>query len=219
MTLFGDHPPSITRIVPTKGGLASVYAGRKRVATIPAKQADALGIAIGAPWTAELSDRAALALESLRARKKAVALLRVKARSRAELNARLVQSGFSPPAADAALHELAASGLVNDQALAQHAASRTLERGGSAQAAAARLQSRGLDHHAIQTALDAAARDHAGSELDRATQAARNRLAKLPVSTPATARHRRLLSALAALGYDEDTAREAVARVLGYIDE
>src|SRR5437899_2942349 len=119
--LFGDESPSITRLTPDGASALWVHVvvGRKRVARVPAAKVEALGLAVGAAWTPELSERAALAGEVLKAKLKAVALLKVRGRTSVELRARLGRAGWSKEAVEVALGELVRDGLLDDRALAQ----------------------------------------------------------------------------------------------------
>jgi SOS response regulatory protein OraA/RecX len=207
-----DHLGTITHLVGTKDGWISIFADEKRVARVPRGNAERLGLANGAAWTRPLESACKLAAETWRAKRKGAALIRVRPRGSAELRTRLADAGFSPEAATAAVVALAGEGLVDDAALAQVTAARASEKGLSAGATAARLGSRGLADAAPKLV-------DGGTDLERAIEVVRNRAAKLPESLTATTRANRLLGALSRLGYDEDTAREAVQRVLGFQNE
>ncbi len=210
MTLFDPTSlRTVTRLV-DRAGWSTVYVGRRRVARVPSKRAAGLGIAVGVEWTEALAHAAELASETVKAKKKAVALLRVKDRTEQELRDRLLRAGFGSEGVEAALAELTREGLVDDARLAQVSVARDLERGRSIAAAAARLETRGV------RAADIPPTGGAG-ELARAVAAAQKRAQKLPESLPMPAKARRLLAALARLGYEEETAREAAERVLGFI--
>jgi SOS response regulatory protein OraA/RecX len=211
--LFGDDTPTptptIARITPDRSApiWAHVIVGRRRVAKVPAARVEGLGIRVGAVWTPALKESAVLATETLRAKLRAIALLKVRDRASAELASRLARAGFSKPAAAAAIAELKSEGLLNDQKLAAHAAEVAASKGLSSAAVKQRLAKLGL-----------AAATLPGDDLARATQEARNRAATLPESLSVPASYRRVLAALARLGYDEDVAREAAERVLGPLD-
>lgn len=211
MNLFDpDHLGTITRLAATKDGWVGIYADGKRVARVPREAIERLGIAEGGAWTRPLDLSCALAAETCRAKNKAVSLIRVRPRGSGELTARLIEAKFSQEAAAAATAELAGEGLVDDTRLAAVTTARATEKGMSTAAMNSRLTARGLA---------AAPPPLPGSELERAVEAARNRAGKIPESLDAPKRSQRLLSALARLGYDEETAREAVQRVLGFQDE
>ncbi len=206
MSLFAEHEV-VTRIATDAAGrFVSVFVGRRRVARLPVGRARALGIEAGVAWTPELAAGAALALESFDAKKKAVALLRVRSRSTAEIRRRLADAGFAAAAIDAAVMELTKDGVLNDAGLAESLAQAGADKGLSSRGVKAALKSRGLESPGDEPA---------GSELDRALTAARNRAARLPGSLDAAAQFRRLAAALGRLGYEEDVARHAAASVLG----
>jgi regulatory protein len=214
MTLFDPSSlGTITRLA-ERDGWTTVYIHKKRTARLPTKRAAALGIAHGVEWTATLAAAAALATETVKAKKKAVALLKLKDRTTHELRDRLTRAGFEPEPIEAALAELTHEKLLNDQTLARTSIDRDLAKGRSIHAAAQRLATRGINHADIP----APAPTPGKTELDRAIAAAKARAAKLPQTLPPQARARRLLAALARLGYEEDTARDAAARVLGFAD-
>src|SRR5437762_3529797 len=60
----------------------------------------------------------------------------------------------------------------------------------------------------------AVAKADPGDDLSRAIEQARNRAAQMPESLGAPVRYRRVLAALARLGYEEDVAQEAAAAVV-----
>ena len=162
-----------------------------------------------------MADRSALAAQVLRAKLKAVALLKVRARSSAEVVGRLVRQGFSRPAADLAVAELAQERLLDDEALAQSRAEGSLNKGMATGAVQEELSRSGLAETQAAGAIAQIA--GSGDELTRAIEQARNRAAKIPESLGAAARYRRVLTALARMGYDEDVAREAATKALGVL--
>lgn len=212
MNLFNhDFLGTVTKVAPTKDGWVSIYADEKRVARVPRGAAEELKIAAGMEWSKPLAAACDLAAECFKARRRAVALLKVKARSSAELAQRLIAGGCSKAAAEAVIEQLGRERLLDDAALASAIAGRAAENGLSRAAAAGKLEDRGLAAAEVASPGE--------SDLERAVAAARNRAGRLPESLDAPARARRLLSALARLGYEEDLAREAVERVLGFQDE
>ena len=119
MNLFDpDHLGTITRVTPTKDGWVSVYCDEKRVARIPRADSQALSVKEGDAWTVPLLARCTVAADAFRARSKALALIRVRPRSRAELLERLTTAGFSAAASASAVETLIAERFVDDTALA-----------------------------------------------------------------------------------------------------
>jgi SOS response regulatory protein OraA/RecX len=214
--LFGDEPQKIARLTPDGATpWVHVVVGRRRVARVPVAQVEVLGLVVGAVWTAELSARAERAGEVLRAKLKAVALLKVRGRTSVELGARLGRAGFSKGAVELTVGELVRDGLVDDRALAESQAQSALARGLSSAAVARRLTQSG--HSATIAAAVTGAGP--GDDLSRAIEQARNRAARMPESLGAPVRYRRVLAALARLGYEEDVAQEAAAAVVGRMDD
>jgi SOS response regulatory protein OraA/RecX len=216
--LFAEHTATITRLAPDKSSpqWVHVMVGRKRAAKIPAAKVESLGLAAGVAWTESLIQRATLAAEVFRAKLKALSLLKVRGRSRAELAARLDRSGFSSAATQEALADLTRQRLLDDAALAREMASAALKKGLSASALQRRLRGAGI---AEAEAASAVSESSGGDELSNAITQARNRAARLSESLGAQVRFRRVLAALARLGYEEDVARQAAAAALGITDD
>jgi SOS response regulatory protein OraA/RecX len=213
--LFGDDAETVTRLTPDKSSplWVHVVVGARRAAKVPAAKLDVLGLAVGTAWSTNLAERSAVAAQVLKAKLKAVALLKLRARSSAEVVGRLVRQGFSRPASDLAVAELVQEGLLDDEALAQSRAEGSLSKGMASGAVQEELSRSGL----AQTQAAGAIAEIAGSgdELARAIEQARNRAARIPESLGASVRYRRVLTALARMGYDEEVAREAAAKALG----
>jgi SOS response regulatory protein OraA/RecX len=172
-------------------------------------------LVVGAVWTRGVAERAAFEGEVLKAKLKGVALLKVRGRTGAELSARLGRAGFSKAVVERAVGDLAGERLVDDRALAESQARAALTRGLSSAAVAIRLAAAG--HSGADVA--AVAKADPGDDLSRAIEQARNRVASLPESLGAPVRYRRVLAALARLGYEEDVAQEAAAAVVGRVEE
>ena len=144
------------------------------------------------------------------AKDRALRLLGVRWRSRAELQQRLRQAGFGPDDISGAIEELERAGLVDDARFAQAVV---------ADRAGRRLSG----DRAIRTALfqkgvaadvaDAALLD-AGEESDRALELARKRAGRLAGLDPAVAL-RRLNGLLLRRGFAPGVAREACRAALG----
>lgn len=220
MSLFPEDAPRITRIAEDATGTwVSVLAGRRRLAKVPASRFAALDIEVGTPWTPELAARALRVAETSRAKRKAIALLKIKQRSSRELQGRLTAAGFSTEASDAAIAELRQTRAVDDEALAAHLIERQQAKGFSGHAINENLKTRGLSLPGTPSPDESNDAAPTPSDAARALAAARNRLTKVPESLPAAAKFRRLASALTRLGYEEDTAREAARQALGVTDD
>jgi regulatory protein len=144
----------------------------------------------------------------------ALRLLTARARSRAELEWRLLERGFTAPAVAETLDRLERVGLVDDRALAEAVAGGRADRGLDAPAIAAELRDRGVDPALAEAAAQSAV--PADARADRCRQVAEARLVQLEGLPPAT-QLRRLAAYLARRGYPADLA-ESVARDLVPLD-
>jgi regulatory protein len=144
----------------------------------------------------------------------ALRLLTTRARSRAELERRLLERGFAAAAVAETLDRLERVGLVDDRALAEAVAGGRAERGLDAPAIAAELRDRGVDPALAERAAQAAVPGDVRA--DRCRQVAEARLAQLEGLPPAT-QLRRLAAYLARRGYPAELA-ESVARDLVPLD-
>lgn len=142
----------------------------------------------------------------------AIRLLRIKARSTAELRERL--AAHPPHAVEHALRRLVEARLLDDDALARDLAERDLAQGRSRRMTAARLRTRGLAPPDADPP-GAASPSQTRSDAALALAAARQVAGRLPASLAPEARWRRLLGALARLGHEPDAAHDATRAVLG----
>ena len=141
---------------------------------------------------------------------RALGLLAVRARSRRELERRLLQAGSDPSEVDEVLDRLAAVGLIDDEAFARQVA----EHGFGAKLAGRRAVAGTLA--AAGVAPEVAARvidETAGDDDRRADELAVSRAARLGSVEPAKA-FSRLTSLLVRRGYSPDVARRAARRAL-----
>ena len=147
------------------------------------------------------------------AKERALRLLAVRSRSRAELARRLRMAGFDPAHAEEAIADLEAVGLVDDERLAQELATHEIERRGfGRRAALSSLRRLGIGSELAERSVG----DALGTKDDeeaRAEEVARARLRRLSGLAPEVA-YRRLLGFLQRRGYDGETARAVCRRVL-----
>ncbi|GIW73539.1 MAG: hypothetical protein KatS3mg103_0061 [Phycisphaerales bacterium] len=171
-------------------------------------------LADGLPWTPALRRRVAVVLAEAGARLAAQRLLRVRSRSSAELRQRL-EARYPKPAVEKVLAALVRSGAIDDARLAQDLAERLgRQRPHAREAVRDRLERAIVPDEALRAALDAhAPAEQEQARADRAAAEQHARLSALGLA-PAVVR-RRLLAALARRGFDAETARCAVERVLG----
>ncbi len=146
-------------------------------------------------------------------KKAALRLLKFRGRSRAELTDRLSAKGFDAATVRAAIDDLERAGLTGDRAFAIEATDAELRRRpASRDFLEAKLVDRGVRERLAERIVR---QQTAGeSDLARAIQLARSRAGDAAGRDQAAAR-RRLLGLLARRGFDEETCRAAVARVLG----
>jgi regulatory protein len=162
--------------------------------------------------TAPLDDERAASADAAHAA--ALRLLTTRARTRAELQRRLEEKGFTTAAVADTLDRLERVALVDDEALAGTVAEGRAARGLDGPAIAAELRDRGVDPAVADRAAQAAIPPDARA--DRCRQVAEARLAQLDGLAPA-AQLRRLAGYLARRGYPPELA-EAVARELVELD-
>lgn len=140
---------------------------------------------------------------------RALRLLSVRSRSRAELRIRLVRAGYEPLEIEETIADLEAVGLVDDERFARELAASRHRKGFGRRAGLAALRSSGVDRHLAEQVVEELA---PGDEEARALEVARARLSRLRNLDPATAR-RRLLDYLLRRGYAGDAARAACRRL------
>ena len=215
--LFGGAGPTVSAVRPdTRAPMwAHVLVGRRRVARAPLTAIGRLGLTVGAAWTPRLEADVALATETLRAKLRAVRLLAVRARTRAELLERLRRAGFGGVAAGAAIDELEAARVVDDAALARDVAARALDGGQGEEGARHRVESRGIDEEGAAGAVAHAAAETGEDEQQRADRVADELAARIAPGLDAAARYRRVMGGLARRGFGEDVAESAARRTSG----
>jgi regulatory protein len=145
---------------------------------------------------------------------RALGLLGVRARSRRELERRLLQAGFEAAAVDEELERLELVGLIDDTAFARQVAEHAFGPGMKGRrAVASALAAKGVDPGVASATLDELAGDEAGRALDLA----RAKAARLGEIDPRKA-FQRLSGLLLRRGYMPEIARSAARSALG-LDE
>lgn len=166
------------------------------------------------PSTSESVDEAPEKREE-QARAVCLRLLTARARTRAELEAKLAGKGYPPDVTGRVLDRLAEVGLVDDRDFAeQWVRSRHAHAGKGRRALAAELRRKGLDDEVIDAAL---ADLDAGSERQRAEQLVSDRLRREKLDDdPGTEVKvtRRLVGMLARRGYHQSMALDVVTVAL-----
>jgi regulatory protein len=140
---------------------------------------------------------------------RALGLLAVRARSRRELERRLLQAAFEADEVTDVLKRLERVGLVDDEAFARQVAEHAfgVKRSGR-RAVADRLMAAGIAPGIIEAVLS-----DAGDEDERAVGLARSKASRLGSLDPVKA-FSRLTSLLVRRGYSPDVARQAARRAL-----
>jgi regulatory protein len=146
------------------------------------------------------------------AKERALGLLAVRWRSRAELRRRLTLAGYETEEIDLALSDLEQAGLVEDvrfaRELVRDQASRKLAGDRAIRSA---LRQKGIASEVVEAALD-----EAGDEAERAEALAESRARRLGHLPPEVA-YRRVFSLLVRRGYGSSLAREVSRRALADI--
>jgi regulatory protein len=141
---------------------------------------------------------------------RALRLLSVRSRSRAELRWRLHRAGYQSDEVESALHDLEAVGLIDDERFARELAEAKRRRGMGRRAGMAALRSKGVDRDLAERVVEQV---HPDDEEDRAYELARGRLERLRALPPDVV-HRRLVGYLIRRGYEPIIASSAVRRAV-----
>ena len=141
---------------------------------------------------------------------RALGLLAVRARSRRELERRLLQAGFGSEEVEDVLGRLGRVGLVDDEAFARQLAEHAfrVKRSGR-RAVSSALASKGVAAELIERVIEASA----GDDDLRAEALARTKASRMGSVEPAKA-FPRLTALLVRRGYSPDVARQAARRAL-----
>jgi regulatory protein len=139
---------------------------------------------------------------------RALRLLSVRSRSRAELRNRLVRAGYEPFEVEEAIADLEAVGLVDDERFALEYAEHQRRRGMGRRAGMAALRAKGVDRDLAERAVG---ETNPEDEAEPALELARGRLDRLRTVAPEIAQ-RRTVDFLLRRGYEPNVARTAVRR-------
>ena len=153
-----------------------------------------------------------------RVRLAALRLIETRPRSRADLAERLKRKKLPTAAIEHVVQRFVEVGLVNDEALARDVVDGIQRRLPAGEVLLrAKLDASGIADDAAENAIESVERRRATAE--RAREAAKAVAARLKPSLSQQQRWRRVLSQLAARGFEEDTAWDATLDVLGPLDE
>ena len=147
-------------------------------------------------------------------KERALRLLSVRSRSKAELRQRLLRADYEPEEVDAAIADLEAVGLVDDEAFAREVAEYQRRKGMGRRAGMNALRVKGVPRELAERIAEEA---NPEDEAERAAEVASKRLTRLHGLDPET-RRRRLVDYLMRRGYDPEIARSACLRALAEED-
>jgi regulatory protein len=146
---------------------------------------------------------------------RALRLLSVRSRSRAELRFRLIRAGYEPEEVDAAVADLESAGLVDDERFAREMAEAKRRRGMGRRAGLAALRQKGVDRELAERVVDDV---NPEDEAERAHILASARLERLGALPPDVA-YRRTVGYLVRRGYEPMVAGAAVRRAASAEDD
>jgi regulatory protein len=151
---------------------------------------------------------------ALAAYDRALNMLAFQARSSRELKRRLVQKGEEPSHVDAAVERLVAAGLLDDAEYARQVArSKVAGQGASKRRLQQELFKRGVERGVADAAIGEVMSEEGVDESEVVERFALKKLRSLG-ALDAPTRRRRLYAYLARRGYDGESIRRAMARVL-----
>ncbi len=206
----------ITRIEPSPRpqGARAVFVDGTLFCVVPAGTVDALRLEVGARATPEQLRRLKAASNLAAALEQALRLLGFRARSRVELERRLLRSGHPPDAVDAALARCAELGYLDDQAFALSFTRDCLKlRPRGRRLLMAELRRKGVAQDVAASAIEEAFAEADLGEAEFAHELAHKRLRSVAGLAQPVAR-RRLTAYLARRGFPPAMIREAVHRAL-----
>jgi regulatory protein len=212
----------VTSLVAKRSGgeRVVVYLDGARAFELSAEVADREGLRPGLALSLQATEALQAQDAPFRARDRAVRLIAVRDRSCHEVEARLLQAGFSPEVAAGAVEWLSSLGYLDDARFASRYAAEKAKSGWGSRRIAAELGRLGVERTLVGEAVaeafaagpDEAETGDGASGLDPVLNLARRRFAREFAADPATAA-RRLAGFLARRGFDWDTIH-VVARTL-----
>lgn len=194
--------------------IVHVYVGSRKRASVPLSDAEALGVATGAPWTPRLQEACELAIGTRRALRRATGWLAGGELSAAELRTRLEQAGFFQSVIAAVLAKLTDTFAQRDERAADAALRKLIRRlPASTDRMEEVLEAKGISQDDSAAAISRATQGESDPEL--AVRAAYRVFEGLPKGVEAPVAWRRVLGALSRRGFAEDVAMDAARKVLG----
>lgn len=173
-------------------------------------------LTVGEPIDMEEYDQWLLLRQYRHALDRAVAFLAGRARSRREMEERLLRSGYRPCTVEMVLYKLEKEGLLDDADFARQwvdaRSARRMGRGRIAQ----ELRRKGVSAREAEEALEGLSDEE---QLEGAIILVEKAMARTPSGEDPRKTAARITAMLARRGYDYDTAREAISRVMEDIHE
>ena len=173
-------------------------------------------LTVGEPIDMEEYDQWLLLRQYRHALDRAVAFLAGRARSRREMEERLLRSGYRPCTVEMVLYKLEKEGLLDDADFARQwvdaRSARRMGRGRIAQ----ELRRKGVSAREAEEALEGLSEEE---QLEGAIVLVEKAMARTPSGEDPRKTAARITAMLARRGYDYDTAREDISRVLEDIHE
>ena len=173
-------------------------------------------LTVGEPIDMEEYDQWLLLRQYRHALDRAVAFLAGRARSRREMKERLLRSGYRPCTVEMVLYKLEKEGLLDDADFARQwvdaRSARRMGRGRIAQ----ELRRKGVSAREAEEALEGLSEEE---QLEGAIVLVEKAMTRTPSGEDPRKTAARITAMLARRGYDYDTAREAISRVMEDIHE
>ncbi|MBX3323340.1 MAG: RecX family transcriptional regulator [Phycisphaeraceae bacterium] len=204
----------VSRLHPAPGrpGRVIVFLDNQRGPTLAESRCVDLGIRVGTAWTPDLAFAAERGQRIDAAKERALRNLRARPRARADLAAALAAHEPDPAIIAEALDELTRAGLIDDAHYAQALVESQASRGpGRLFLAEQQLVRSGIKAEHIAEALHNQHTD----PLTEAINLVNERRSRAPRSESARKTAARLLRLLAARGFDEHIAHEAIEATFG----
>lgn len=205
----------ITAITRERGRLRVTINGDSEV-LVPLSLFRERPLTVGEPIDMEEYDQWLLLRQYRHALDRAVAFLAGRARSRREMEERLLRSGYRPCTVEMVLYKLEKEGLLDDADFARQwvdaRSARRMGRGRIAQ----ELRRKGVSAREAEEALEGLSDEE---QLEGAIVLVEKAMARTPSGEDPRKTAARITAMLARRGYDYDTAREAISRVMEDIHE
>ncbi len=200
---------------PSKPGCVAVRVRGRKAWRIDEEDATVLRLRAGTLLIGTLPAQLEQAANNCQARLKLQSRLAVRPLSRMEASMLLRRAGAEQEFAKRVVTRFEQLGWINDARLAESVASNEAAKPVGRMRVVARVARRGINSGEARRAAESAVSARKESPLELAQIAAKSQLRKLPPALDVETRKRRVLGFLARRGFDEHTAREATAAVLG----